>query len=82
MIILPEGTDDLSRIDNSTRAIAVCMRNKQGIRSRTWQSFVTTIRNVESVTHFNFLSELPVSVQNAIETHRDSAGTAATNPCQ
>jgi len=82
MVILPEGTNDLSRIDSSTRAIAVCMRNKQGIRNRTWQSFVTTIRNVEAVTHYNFLSELPISVQNAIETHRDAVGTASANPCQ
>ena len=82
MIVLPEGTNDLSRIDSSTRAIAVCMRNKQGIRNRTWQSFVTTIRNVEAVTHYNFLSEVPVNVQNIIETHRDSASTATTNPCQ
>jgi endonuclease G, mitochondrial len=82
MVILPEGTNDLTRIDNNTRAIAVCMRNKQGIRNEAWQSFVTTIRNVEAVTHYNFLSEVPLSVQNAIETHRDSVATATTNPCQ
>lgn len=82
MVILPEGDNDISRINSNTRAIAVCMRNKQGIRSRTWQSFVTTIRNVEEVTHFNFLSEVPVAIQNAIETHRDSSSTATMNPCQ
>jgi len=82
IVVLPEGTNDLSRIDSSTRVIAVCMRNKQGIRNRTWQSFVTTMRNVEAVTHYNFLSEVPVNVQNIIETHRDSASTATTNPCQ
>lgn len=82
IVVLPKGDDDLSRIDNSTRTIAVCMRNQQGIRSRTWQSFVTTIRNVEGVTHFNFLSEVPLSVQNAIERRRDAVSTATANPCQ
>ena len=82
MVILPEGTSDLSRINESTRTIAVCMRNKQGIRNTAWQTFVTTIRNVEAVTHYNFLSEVPVAVQNAIETRRDSVSTATTNPCQ
>jgi endonuclease G, mitochondrial len=84
MVILPEGDNDLSRINDATRAIAVCMPNKQGIRRTDWQTFVTTIRNVEGATHFNFLSELPESVQEAIETRRDSVGIGrvTSNPCQ
>src|SRR5262249_20673608 len=84
MVILPEGNNDLSRIKSNTRAIAICMPNKQGVRNVDWHTFVTTIRNVETATHFNFLSEVPVATQNAIETRRDSSATgpANTNPCQ
>jgi endonuclease G len=84
MVILPEGDDDLRRINEATRAIAVCMPNKQGIRRTDWHTFVTTIRNVEVATHFNFLSELPESVQDVIEVRRDSVGVGrvTSNPCQ
>lgn len=82
MIILPRGNKDLSRINANTRAIAVCMPNKQGIRSVPWQKFVTTIRNVETATGYDFLTTLSESVQQAIESRKDSAGTGTGNPCQ
>jgi endonuclease G, mitochondrial len=82
MVILPRGNNDLSRIDEDTRAIAVCMPNKQGIRKDPWQKFVTTIRNVETATGYDFLTSLSSDIQQAIETRKDSAGTGTTNPCQ
>lgn len=82
IVVLPKGDNDLNRITQGTRTIAVCMRNQQGIRSRAWQSFVTTIRNVEGVTQYNFLSEVPANVQNTIEKRRDPVSTATVNPCQ
>ncbi len=74
----------LSRINDSTRAIAVCMPNEQGIRRTDWRTFVTTIRNVEAATGYDFLSEVSSSIQDVIETHRDlvGIGPAGTNPCR
>jgi len=84
MVILPRGTNDLSRINDSTRPIAVCMPNEQGIRRTDWRTFVTTIRNVEAATRYDFLSEVSSSIQDVIETHRDlvGIGPAGTNPCR
>ena len=84
MVVLPQGPDDLRRIDANTRAIAVCMPNTQGIRRKDWREYVTTIRNVESATGFDFLSTLPREVQDAIETRADAEGIAppGANPCQ
>lgn len=82
MVVLPRGNNDLSRISAGTRAIAICMPNRQGIRNRNWRTFVTTIRNIESATGYNFLSELSTSIQNGIETQTDSEGTGTGNPCQ
>ena len=82
MVIVSEGADDLSRITKSTRAIAVCMPNKQGIRNLPWQKFVTTIRNVEVATKYDFLSELPLAIQAPIELRVDSEGTGTGNPCK
>ena len=82
MVVIPKGNNDLSRIDEDTRAIAVCMPNKQGIRNVPWQKFVTTIRNIEAATGYDLLSTLSTDIQGAIETRKDSAGTGTGNPCQ
>ena len=82
IVVLPRGNKDLSRINANTRAIAVCMPNKQGIRNTPWQKFVTTIRNVEAATGYDFLTSLSSDIQQAMETRKDSAGTGTGNPCQ
>lgn len=84
IVVLPKGGGDLSRINADTRAIAVCMPNRNSIRPNDWRRYVTTIRNIESKTGFNFLSELSNDVQDAIENRKDSEARnrAATNPCQ
>ena len=84
IVVLPEGDNDLQRIEANTRTIAVCMPNTQGIRNTPWQTFVTTIRNVENGSKLQFLSALPAATQDAIETKRapEGQGAASTNPCQ
>jgi endonuclease G len=84
IVVLPEGDNDLDRIDANTKTIAVCMPNTQGIRKTPWQTYVTTIRNVENGSKMQLLSALPAATQNAIETKRASEGQGpvSTNPCQ
>jgi endonuclease G len=84
LVILPRGEDDLDRVNANTRTIAVCMPNSQSVRGKNWRTFITTIRNVERATGYDFLSEVSSSLQNAIETRRDSlaTGPANRNPCQ
>lgn len=84
LVILPKGNNDLTRINPSTRTIAVCMPNTQSVRGKNWRTFITTIRNVEAATGYDFLSALPRATQNALEMKRDSLATsgANANPCQ
>jgi endonuclease G len=84
LVILSRGDNDLDRIDANTRIIAICMPNTQSVRGKKWQTFITTIRNVESATDLDLLSELPKRIQNALETKRDSTATGRenANPCQ
>ena len=84
IVVLPEGNDDLKRIDANTRVIAVCMPNKQGIRNTPWQTFVTTVKNVETAAGVDLLSLVPAAPQQALEAKRDAEGQgpATTNPCQ
>jgi hypothetical protein len=84
LVVLKKSANDLTRIDASTRTIAVCMPDKQGTRSADWHGFITTIRNVEAATDYDFLSKAPKSLQEILETRRDSSATgpATSNPCQ
>ncbi len=84
IVVLPKGDDDLSRIGADARAIAVCMPNRNSIRRNNWRRYVTTIRNVEAATGFDFLSELSAEIQDAVENRRDpeASGRPTTNPCQ
>lgn len=83
MIIIPNGKDDLHRIDGTARAIAVCMPNSQKVLGVNWRNFITAIDNVEAATSFDFFSNLPDRVQTAIESQRDAQARGALNssPC-
>lgn len=76
IVVLPEGSNDLKRIDENTRVIAVNMPNKQGISKIPWQKYLVTVRDIEKATKFNFLSNVPQEIQEAIETRKDSGKIA------
>jgi endonuclease G, mitochondrial len=58
----------LKGITQNTRVIAVLMPNRQGIKEENWQTFRTTIRDLEQRTGYDFLSNVPPAVQEALET--------------
>jgi endonuclease G len=74
-LVLPEGDSDISRVTAATRTIAVIMPNKDEIRPNDWTQYLTTVDAVEALTGYNFFSNVPPAIQNAIE-----AGTNGTNP--
>ena len=75
-LVLPKASgDDISRVDCSTRTIAVIMPNVQGIRNNPWENYLTSVDAVEALTGYDFFSNLPDAVENCVE-----AGTNGTNP--
>jgi endonuclease G, mitochondrial len=72
VVVLTEGNNDLKRIGKNTRVIAVDMPNEQGIAKKHWQDFIVTVRDIEKATGFDFLSNIPKAIQDAIETKKDS----------
>jgi endonuclease G len=62
----------LSGVTNNTRVIAVIMPNSQGIRNTNWKTYRTTVRQIETATGYNLLSNVPVSVQKEIESRVDN----------
>jgi endonuclease G, mitochondrial len=72
VIVIPSGTDDVSRVTNQTRTIAVIMPNTQGIRTTDWKTFRVSVDQVEALTGFDFFSNVPVATQAAIESVVDN----------
>jgi endonuclease G len=74
-LVIPKGDDDVSRVGCGARTIAVIMPNVQGIRNADWQGYITTVDAVETLTGYDFFSNLPDAVEACVE-----AGTNGVNP--
>ena len=72
IIILPAGTNDIARVTGSTRTIAVVMPNQNGISS-DWRSFRVSVDYVESITGYDFFSNVSPTIQSQIESTVDAA---------
>lgn len=72
ILVLPVGDNDVSRVTASTRVIAVIMPNQQGIRNNDWRNYRVSVDQVEALTGYDFFSNVPVDVQNVIESRVDN----------
>lgn len=67
ILILLEGSDDLNRVDASTRVIAVDMPNTQYANAQPWYDYRTSVDQIEAATGLDFLDALPVDLQEQLE---------------
>ncbi|MBV9211913.1 MAG: DNA/RNA non-specific endonuclease [Acidobacteria bacterium] len=73
IIVLPNASgNDVTRVTTSTRTIAVIMPNQQGIRANDWHGYRVSVDQVESLTGYDFFSNLPASIQSVIEARVDN----------
>ncbi|MCL4549740.1 MAG: DNA/RNA non-specific endonuclease [Bacteroidetes bacterium] len=74
IVVLDDGTNDLSRVTTTTRVIAVNMPNSDALISRTadWKTFRVSVDYIEGQTGFDFLSKVPASTQAVIESAVDN----------
>ncbi len=76
-LILPVGDNDVSRVDNNTRIIAVIMPNDDAIRPDQWQKYLATVDQIEALTGYDLYSSVPTEVQDVIEARVDAATDTA-----
>ena len=62
-----EGLDDLYRITEDTRVIAVVMPNTRTIRHKDWDEFLVSVDYIEELTGDNYLSKVPDEIEKEIE---------------
>jgi DNA/RNA endonuclease G (NUC1) len=68
--------DDLA----GTTVLAVSMPNIVGVRNDPWQSYLTTVDDIEAATGYDFLSLLPLAFQSVVEGHAQPPVANAGGP--
>jgi endonuclease G len=74
-VILPVGSNDLSRISTSTRVIAINTPNVQTVTNQTWGFYRTSVDAIETATGLDLLSNITDAVENTLETAVDNGPT-------
>jgi endonuclease G len=74
VVVLPVGSNDVSRVTSSTRVIAVNTPNNNSLNS-AWGGYRTTVDAIETAAGLDLLSSLPSSVQNTLEARADTGPT-------
>jgi endonuclease G, mitochondrial len=74
LVVLPEGENDLRRINSNTRVIAVDTPNINTANS-DWGIYRTTVDAVEAATGYNLLSALSEQLQRVLESQVDTGPT-------
>jgi endonuclease G len=72
IVVLPNGNGDLSRITASTRVIAILMANNQTVSSQAWGYYRVSVDAIEALTGYDFLSNVPLAIQNTLEAKVDN----------
>jgi endonuclease G len=71
IIVLPAGSNDVSRVTTSTRTIAVVLPNSGSINS-DWRTYRVSVDQVEAITGFDFFSNVSSGIQAVIEGQVDN----------
>jgi endonuclease G len=70
-VVLPNGDNDLSRINTNTRVIAIDTPNTNSVNS-DWRKYLVSVDDIEKATGYDLLSNVPKSIQDVIEARVDS----------
>jgi endonuclease G len=71
IVVLANGSNDLSRVTTSTRVIAVNTPNIN-TTSTDWKTYRTSVDAIETATGYNLLSNVSSSIQSVIEAQVDN----------
>jgi endonuclease G len=72
VLVLPNGSNDLSRINKGTRAFGIIVPNFPPVDMQApWRNFRVTVDQVEQLTGYDFFTAIPKNTQEMIERRRD-----------
>lgn len=72
ILVLPNGDNDLQRVNKGTRALGIIVPNFGPIASNApWRDFRVTVNEVENLTGYDFFTNIGINTQELIERRRD-----------
>ncbi|MFT5617723.1 MAG: endonuclease G [Arenicella sp.] len=74
ILVQPNGTSDVSRVDNNTRIIAINIPNNESI-STSWGSYRTSVNSIESLTGLDLFKSISNTYENTLEGRVDNGPT-------
>jgi len=72
IVVLPIGTVDARRVTEETRVITVRIPNIQAAADQSWDRYRISLDELERQTGYDFLRNVPESVQRVIESRVDN----------
>lgn len=70
-VIIPDGTNDSSRVTAGTRVIAVDIPNNNTLNAN-WKTYRVSVDAIEAATGYDFLTRLPIPLQTTLEAQVDN----------
>ncbi len=71
VMVLPSGTNDVSRVTTSTRLIAVFVPNNNSVVA-DWKQYRASVDSVETTTGYDFFTNVVDSIEKTIENSIDT----------
>ena len=74
-VVLPNGNNDLQRVNKGTRVIGIWVPNFTGTGlniNDVWRKYRVSVDSIEYRTGLNFLSDVPMNTQSLLERRRDT----------
>ena len=71
IVVLPIGQNDVQRINENTRIIAVNIPNQNSVGADSWKKYRVSVDDLETLTGFDFLSNVATDIQVIIEKKVD-----------
>ncbi len=75
IVVIPTTSDNSFQVTENTRIIAVNIPNNQSASDKPWRAYITSVDTLESLTGFDFLSNVPTDIQRIIEKRIDGGNS-------
>ena len=79
ILVLDKPNAGVAGVNKNTRTIAVIVPNKQGIKYDSWQQYLTSVKDVEKLTGYQFFTSIPSEIRDVIEAKVDSVDPRSPN---
>jgi endonuclease G len=75
LVVIPSSGDNTFQVTENTRIIAVNIPNNQSAADKPWRAYITSVDELENLTGYDFLSNVPIDIQRILEKRVDGGNS-------